>query len=71
MTLNLPLLSIITFLPLVGGLVLRSPDPAYGSGWGGFCDPTPYLALLEADALPVEEQSPSPFAAETPGSPRP
>ena len=40
-------------------------------GWGGFCDPTPYLDLLEADALPVEEQSPSPFAAETPGSPRP
>ena len=25
---------------VVGGLVLRSPDPAYGSGWGGFCEYT-------------------------------
>ena len=23
---------------VVGGLVLQSPDPAYGSGWGGFCE---------------------------------
>ncbi|MFN8379839.1 MAG: zinc-binding dehydrogenase [Anaerolineae bacterium] len=25
---------------VVGGLVLRSPDPAFGSGWGGFCEYT-------------------------------
>ena len=25
---------------VVGGLVLNSPDPAYGSGWGGFCEYT-------------------------------
>lgn len=25
---------------VVGGLVLHSPDPAYGSGWGGFCEYT-------------------------------
>ncbi len=25
---------------VVGGLVLTSPDPTYGSGWGGFCEYT-------------------------------
>jgi threonine dehydrogenase-like Zn-dependent dehydrogenase len=35
---------------VVGGLVLRSPDPLYGSGWGGFCEYTlagDHLAMVE------------------------
>jgi len=40
-------------------------------GWGGFCDPAPFMDLPEADFAPVEEQAPSPFSDEMPGSPRP
>jgi murein DD-endopeptidase MepM/ murein hydrolase activator NlpD len=40
-------------------------------GWGGFCDPAPFMDLPQADFAQGEEQAPSPFAAEMPGSPRP
>jgi murein DD-endopeptidase MepM/ murein hydrolase activator NlpD len=40
-------------------------------GWGGFSDPAPFMELREADFAPAEEQAPSPFADEMPGSPRP
>ncbi len=38
---------------VVSGLVLASPDPAYGSGWGGFCEYTlagDHRAMIEDGA---------------------